>query len=174
MGIKGSEDNKSHNLTKPNPANCVVCHGNDVSQSNPGVDADKFEFKGIRPDGFVDYDGDGSVSESLWSEIKGLEEALLVQIQTYATEAGNPIVYEAHTYPYFFNDSNGNGSVDDGEAIFPNRFTSFDASSLKAAYNYQVSIKEPCGYIHNVNYVAQLLVDSIEVLGGDISSFSWR
>jgi len=32
---------------------------------------------------------------------------------------------------------------------------------LKAAYNYHMSHKEPCGYIHNHRYVAQLLVDSI-------------
>ncbi|MEZ5863268.1 MAG: hypothetical protein R3D25_04045 [Geminicoccaceae bacterium] len=32
---------------------------------------------------------------------------------------GQAIVYSAGTYPYFFNDSNANGKVDPGEAVFP-------------------------------------------------------
>jgi hypothetical protein len=39
---------------------------------------------------------------------------------------------------------------------------------LKAAYNYQVSHKEPCGYIHNADYIKQLLIDSILDLGGTV------
>jgi hypothetical protein len=45
---------------------------------------------------------------------------------------------------------------------------------LKAAYNYQMSLKEPCGYIHNPTYVAQLLVDSIGNLGGNVAPYTWR
>ena len=45
---------------------------------------------------------------------------------------------------------------------------------MKAAYNYQVSLKEPHGFIHNSLYVAQILVDSIEHLGGDVSKYTWR
>lgn len=37
---------------------------------------------------------------------------------------------------------------------------------LKAAYNWQVADKEPCGYIHNGIYIRQLLFDSIVDLGG--------
>lgn len=95
--------------------------------------------------------------------------------QAYATNIlGAPIVYDSNTYPYFFNDLNENGEVDLGENIYPNGFTSFNSRLLKAAYNLQLSKKEPCGYIHNSHYVAQLLVDSIEHLRGDISSYTWR
>ncbi len=174
MGVKGAEANKSHNVTSPNPANCVVCHGNDVSQANPGDDPEMFNFEGIRPDGFTDYDGDGDVTESLWSEIKGLETSLFAEIQVYALTLGQAIVYESHTYPYFFMDTNGNGEADEDEANFGNRYVSFDANLLRAAYNYQTSLKEPAGYNHNGKYISQLLVDSIEALGGDVSAFTWR
>ncbi len=175
MGSKGAEANKSHYLVKPNKANCVVCHGNDVSQTNKGSDADKFNFKEIRPGGFPDYDGDGDTDESLWKEMQGLETALFAEIQKYAKETiGTAIIYDSHAYPYFFVDTNGNGDIDEGEASFGNRFSLFDANLLRAAYNYQTSKKEPCGYIHNGVYVSQLLVDSIEALGGDVSEFTWR
>jgi hypothetical protein len=37
---------------------------------------------------------------------------------------------------------------------------------LKAAYNWQVADKEPCGYIHNGIYIRQLLFDSTVDMGG--------
>jgi len=58
----------------------------------------------------------------------------------------------------------GTGIVDSGEAVNANRYNVFDATLLKAAYNYQVAQKEPCGYVHNPRYVLQLLYDSIRDL----------
>ena len=37
---------------------------------------------------------------------------------------------------------------------------------LTAAYNYQVALKDPAGYIHNGVYIKQILFDSIDVMGG--------
>jgi hypothetical protein len=42
---------------------------------------------------------------------------------------------------------------------------------MKAAHNFQIWVKEPGAWAHNTNYIAQLLIDSIEDLGGDVSSF---
>ncbi|MFC2166031.1 multiheme c-type cytochrome, partial [Acidobacteriota bacterium] len=153
---------KMHNVHKPDPRDCVYCHGWDVSQPNPGSNPAKFKFSGIRPGSTPDYNGNGDRTESIESEIKVLEENLYAQIQMYAaTVLGAPIVYDSHAYPYFFNDLNGNGIVDPGEAIYPNAYASFDAKLLRAAYNFQTSKKEPHGFIHNSMYIAQLLVDSI-------------
>ena len=173
--LNDSSDNsyKDHNVQKPNPADCVYCHGHDVSQPNPGADPTKFKFSGIRPASIPDYDGDGDMTEALKYEIRGLEEALYAQIQTYAAAIGAPIIYDEHGYPYFFNDTNGNGEADSDEVNYGNRYY-FDAALLKAAYNFQMSKKEPHGYIHNSRYVAQLLADSIENLGGDVSAYTWR
>ncbi len=163
-----------HNVHKPNPEDCVYCHGQDVSQPNPGSDPAKFKFSGIRPASTPDYDADGNKKESVENEIKGLEEALYAEIQKFAADRGMPIIYDSHSYPYFFNDTNGNGSIDPGEAIYPNAYKFPWARLLKAAYNYQVSLKEPHGFIHNSRYIAQLLVDSIEHLGGTVSKYTWR
>jgi hypothetical protein len=165
---------KTHNVYKPNPEDCVYCHGQDVSQQNPGADPAKFKFSGIRPATTPDYDGDGNKKESIKDEIKGLEEALYAEIQKFAADRGKPIIYDSHSYPYFFNDKNGNGSIDFLENIYPNLYMFQWERLLKAAYNYQVSKKDPHGFIHNSRYIAQLLVDSIEHLGGDVAKYTWR
>lgn len=173
MGTKGQNYGIAHNVEKPNPADCVVCHGRDVSQPYQGWDAGKFKFSGIRPGSTPDYDGDGNTSESIKYEIKGLEATLYAQLQLEAKRLGKPVIYDSHAYPYWFNDKNGNGLSDPGEAIYPNSYR-FTKELLKAAYNYQTSKKEPHGYIHNSLYIAQLLVDSIGDLGGDVSPYTWR
>lgn len=166
-------DDYFHNVEKPNPADCVYCHGQDPSQPYPGADPAKFKFSGIRPASTPDYDGDGNTKESIKDEIKGLEEALYARIQAYGFSIGSPVVYDSHTHPYFFKDTNGNGIADPQEVTSTNRY-SFNAPHLKAAYNYQVSKKEPHGFVHNSLYIAQLLVDSIEHLGGNVSTYTWR
>jgi len=162
-----------HNAQKPNPADCVLCHGQDIAQPRPGADPKKFEFSGIRPAQTPDYDGDGNKTESLQDEIKGLEDALYAQLQAYGSSIGSPIAYDGETYPYLFKDTNGNGEADPDEVTSINAYK-FTAPMLRAGYNFLFSKKEPCGYIHNPFYVAQLLVDSIEHLGGGVSKYTWR
>jgi hypothetical protein len=164
-------DNMFHNAA-PSKEDCSACHGNDIAQPHPG-DPAQFEFEGIRPAHIPDYDGDGNTSESLEAELDGLEEALYAQLQDYGNRVGMPIAYDEAAYPYFFNDLNGNGFADPEEASRENAYQ-FDAPTLRAGYNYQFSKKEPCGYIHNAVYLAQLLVDSIEHLGGKITKYTWR
>jgi len=65
--------------------------------------------------------------------------------------------------------------VDGGEAIYPNNYGAANAwtpNLLTAAYNYQYAQKDPGGYTHNAKYVIQLLYDSIEALGGDVSAYT--
>ena len=157
----------------PSKEDCVLCHGQDIAQPHPGSDPKLFEFEGIRPAQTPDYDADGNTRESLEDEIDGLETALFAQIQAYANSINAPVAYDSHAYPYFFKDLNGNGVADPNEATYANGYR-FAAPLLRAAYNYQFSLKEPCGYIHNPLYIAQLLVDSIEHLGGDIAKYTWR
>ncbi|MCK4762261.1 MAG: hypothetical protein KAW12_08700 [Candidatus Aminicenantes bacterium] len=174
MGTMGAEYAAGHNVHKVNKADCVYCHGQDVAQPYPGSAPYKFMFSGIRPGSTPDYDGDGNKSESVNTEIQGLEAALYAQIQAYGCAIGSPIIYESHTYPYFFNDTDGSGLVNPGEAIYPNAYSAFDAKLLKAAYNYQLTRKEPNGFIHNSRYIAQLLIDSIQDLGGNVAPYTWR
>jgi hypothetical protein len=163
-----------HNVHKPNPEDCVYCHGQDVSQPNPGSDPAKFEFSGIRPATTPDYDGDRNKNESIESEIKGLEAYLYAELRAFGFKIGAPVVYDPDSYPYFLNDLNGNGAVDEDEADRSNGYSFTNARLLKAAYNLHVSIKEPHGFIHNSRYIAQILVDSIEHLGGNVNKYTWR
>jgi hypothetical protein len=133
---------------------CAVCHGDGVKAEGG--------LQNIRePQASAwDYDGDGDKEEGMFYEIQGLQEALLAQIQKYATDkAGGEITYDPATYPYFLG-ADGKG------------YANWTPRLLKAAYNYQVSIKDPGAFAHGNKYIVQLLYDSIEDLGGDVSKFT--
>ncbi|MEY2818804.1 MAG: hypothetical protein RL275_2267 [Chloroflexota bacterium] len=120
-----------------------------------------------------DYDGDGDVEEGMYYEIEGLQTALMAEIQKYAADkAGAAILYDSAAYPYWFADTNGNGTADEGEVAFPNSYKNWTPRLLKAAYNYQVSVKDPGAFAHGNKYIVQLLFDSIADLGGDTSTLA--
>lgn len=127
---------------------CATCHGTE-------------EVEAIRFKDTPDYDGDGDVEEGLAGEVETLAEALYAQMQAYAeSNAGtSAIVYNAHAYPYFFDDA--------GE-----RYATWTPSLLKAAYNYQYSQKDPGAFAHNGKYLIQVLIDSIADLGGNVSGYT--
>ncbi len=138
---------------------CVMCHG-------------EGEPAGYRMYGSaVDYDGDGDLEEGIAAEIAGLQETLYAALQAYAADTvGTGIIYDSHAYPYFFNDSDGDGAVTEGEANYGNKYATWTPRLARAAYNYQVSLKDPGGYAHGGKYIIQLLYDSIEDLGGDVAA----
>jgi hypothetical protein len=130
------------------------------------------ELRDVRePSSAVDYDGDGDVTEGMYYEIEGLQQSLMAGIQAYASEvSGAAIVYSADAYPYFFLDTNANGAVDEGEAAFPNKYNAWTPRLMRAAYNYQVSMKDPGAFAHGNKYIVQLLFDSIADLNTQLSS----
>jgi hypothetical protein len=144
---------------------CAICHDNVAT---------KDDLKNIRMVSSArDYDGDGNMTEGMYYEVEGLQNALYAEIQKYAAStAGEAIVYDKSAYPYFFIDTNANGVVDEGEAVFPNAYKNWTPRLLKAAYNYQVSLKDPGAYAHGNKYIVQLLHDSIADLGGDVSNMA--
>jgi hypothetical protein len=66
------------------------------------------------------------------------------------------IVYDAHAYPYLFDEA--------GE-----RYATWTPRLLRAAYNYQYASKDPGAFAHNGKYVIQVLYDSLEDLGQQVS-----
>ena len=104
--------------------------------------------------------------EANYEAIQATHPQLLAAMQAYAADTlGFPIVYDSQRYPYFVHDLNANGEVDEDESGFGNRYDQFDATLLKAAYNYQAAAKDPAGYIHNGVYLRQLIHDSLSSLG---------
>jgi hypothetical protein len=140
---------------------CTDCH--DVHALEPKVEScetchDTTDPYAIREDA-LDYDGDGDTTEGVKAELDGLSEALYAQIQTYAEANGGAITYDGHAYPYFFNAG--------GES-----YATWTPRLLKAAYNYQYYQKDPGAFAHNSWFVAQFMIDSIEDLGGDVSTYN--
>jgi hypothetical protein len=125
-----------HTFEPPALTNCAPCHGNPPA----GWKADF-----------------GGTPGTNYTEIQSLLTDLYAAIQDYATNTiGTGIFYDSGAYPYFFTEG--------GLAIFPNRYVLFDATLLRAAYNYQMGQKDPCAYLHNGIYMRQLLYDALDDL----------
>lgn len=146
--------------TLSNPDECSPCHLNVV---------DRADLPEIR-ESETDYDGDGNIDEPILDEINVFHERLYTILQEYATNViGQPIVYGAGSFPYFFNDTNGNGEADADEVNFGNQYASWTPRLVRAAYNYHYVHYDPGAYTHNARYVFQLLYDSMDDLGNAIS-----
>jgi len=128
---------------------CLACH-----ELTETLGLEDIRYMGS----LVDYDGDFNTEEGIFHEIAGLMDILYGAIQVYAEASGMPIVYDTHSYPYWFADPNHTGV---GEGAYNGHFT---ARLLKATYNYQFVMKDPGAYAHNPKYIIQLIFDSIEDL----------
>ena len=145
---------------------CIACHDShtlevkidDCSQCHEGLNSVE-DLPNIRmPGSQVDYNGNGDIEEGIEAEISGLRDMLYEGIQAYASEvAGSSIVYDAAAYPYFFDDAGEN-------------FAAWTPRLAKAAYNYQVSQKDPGNFAHGGKYTIQLLYDSIDDLNQSLST----
>ncbi len=143
---------------------CADCH-----TSVETVD-DLFKMPRTVPEGAtpVDYNGDGDSTGPIAAEISSFQDALLKAMQTYALDKGGAaIAYSPASYPYWFIDTNGNGTVDADEANSKNAYVNWTPNLLRAAYNYQYSVKDPGVFAHNADYILQVLYDSIKAVGGD-------
>jgi len=157
---------------------CIECHNKHTlevklelcAQCHTGVKSTD-DLKNIRmASSSHDYDGDENTTEGIAFEIEGLQKTLISAIQSYATTiAGTAIAYSASSYPYFFIDTNGNGVVDTDEAVSANKYNAWTPRLLKAAYNYQFSVKDPGAHCHNAKYIIELLNDSLNDLGTKVT-----
>ncbi|MBI2977205.1 MAG: hypothetical protein HYY33_09655, partial [Chloroflexi bacterium] len=164
--------NVAHPLNK-----CADCH--DVHALQPKVELCEgchpgVEVEAIRsPGDSTDYDGDGNATEGTHDEIATMVDALYAAIQAYAeTTAGTPIVYDGHSYPYFFVDADKDGKPDKDDKGATVRYNAWTPRLVRAAFNYQYSQKDPGAFVHNPKYVMQFLYDSIEDLGGSTAGMT--
>jgi hypothetical protein len=142
---------------------CSACHTNVASAE---------DLEAIRITA-GDFDGDGDEAEGISGEIETIKEALYTAIQEYAaTTAGADIAFNPASYPYWFIDTNGDGEAVGDEAVRDNAFASWTPNLLRAAYNYTWVEKDPGAYAHNGLYMLQVLYDSLQAVGGDVSGFT--
>jgi len=142
---------------------CQVCHTNVTALE---------DLKKVRMNGsLADYDGDGDVTEGIASEIQGLQETLYKGMQEYAKNvAGTGLLYDPATYPYYMADADGDGQPDKNDKGGAIAYPTWTGRLLKAAYNYQTTIKDPGAFAHNSKYMIQLLYDSIANLNAKLET----
>ena len=164
----------------PGGSECVHCH-DPVGSSHTFAVADVFDeqcvachldasalgsIRNLLTHG-VDHDGDGSATEPLSGELDGLADRLLAAMQEQAA-----ICHGTEQYPYFFQDTDEDGACSAAEATFANAFRAWTGPLARAAFNLQLARKDPGAWAHNFDYVAQLLIDGIDDLGGDLDGTS--
>jgi hypothetical protein len=134
-------------------ARCETCH------------ADQSAADQIRLTHLLDHDGDGNTTESLRAEVDGMAARLLAAMRGVTS---NGICYNGDVNPYFFKDTDQNGTCSTAEAVSTNAYAPFTPALVKATHNYQLSKKDPGSWAHNFNYIGQLLFDSVEDLTGAV------
>jgi hypothetical protein len=142
---------------------CIECHDQHALLIDPercsachlGVET-AADFRQIRSTN-VDYDGDGDISEGLASEIATLEDKLWLAIEVYIASADD---LDELVVTRRFVDGNGDS------------YSTWTPRLLRAAFNYQFSALGKGGYVHNPQYIIQLLYDSIEDIGGSLSGLN--
>src|SRR5262249_30508351 len=121
--------------------------------------------------------GDGAPNTKPKQEVALIADRLYSAIRAYCAAAVNSAAppsgasycaYNGAAYPYWYKDTNRNGTVDASETTA----MKFDSKSLRAAYNYQFYSKEPGAWAHNNKYIVQILYDSIADVGGDVSGIT--
>ena len=156
---------------------CIACHDQHATQVRVDKCAECHQnvktvedLKNNRMNGsLADYNGNGDTKEGIFYELQGLQDTLYSSIQAYASEvAGAPIVYDPANYPYFLT-GDANGQPLKNDQGNPVGYKNWTPRLLKAAFNYQVSSKDPGAFAHNAKYIVELLYDSIDDLNGKIS-----
>lgn len=147
---------------------CVDCH-EDVTDVESVKDVRNFASLA------TDYDGDGDLDEGIYYELMDFGTLLYAALQANATanvDAAD-ICYSSTAYPYFFVDTDASGGeCDDTEANYGNKYATWTPRLLRGSYNYQMYKKDPGAFAHNAKYLIELLYDSIEDLGGDVSTLT--
>src|SRR5581483_4822770 len=157
--------NGSHSFQPQIVTVCTQCHGNviDIDQLTPA----------FRPED--DWDNDPATKPK--QEVDVFAARLYAAIQAYCAakaNSGSPpagasyCAYNGNAYPYWYKDTNKNGAVDANETS-PMKF---DSRSARAAFNYQYYQKEPGAWAHNNKYIVQILYDSIQSMGGDLTGLT--
>jgi hypothetical protein len=121
----------------------------------------------------IDYDGDGNTTEGISKEIDHLRADLLVDMRKYTADKSlTQICYNAAVYPYWFKDNapSTDGTCVTADATFANKYGPWNPRLLRAAYNYQVSVKDPGAFAHNAKYIIELLFDSLENVNAGIAN----
>jgi len=155
QGLQACSDcHDQHSLTV-NVQTCSSCHG--------GTEVEKYR------NSTIDYDGDGDATEGIAGEIETMTERLYDALGAYTAAQGLPaLAYSPTVYPYFFEDKDGNGEVNGEDA----GYTRWTPRLLRAAYNYQYVQKDPGAFAHNAPYVIQVLYDSLQDIGSDVTGMT--
>ncbi len=105
--------------------------------------------------------------ETVKAEYEERAAELLAAIQAYSANPANftggvavPVCYNGLAYPYWFKDTNADGTCDAAESVSANG-AKFNPKGSIAAFNYKWTQAEPGAWAHNEVYVFQVVYDTM-------------
>ncbi len=120
-----------------------------------------------------DYDGSKDATEPMAKVIDNFKTRLYAAVQKYAKDrAGAGIIYDPSAYPYVYLDKDNDGKPDVNDQGAKIGYNAFTPRLLKAVYNLNYATKDPGVFAHNPKYVLEVLYDSIQDLGGDLTGLT--
>jgi predicted CXXCH cytochrome family protein len=153
VGYEYADKSYAGPLKHANRTQCNGCHDAKLSQHSFAIKdvwqpvcrtchANEPEAEFVRIVRKADYDGDGSVTETLIEELDGLRTIVLGSMREVAVPT---ICYESSKYPYWFVDRSGSldGICVSEDAERTNQFNTWTPALMKAAHNYQIVTKDP-------------------------------
>jgi len=172
-------------LTHPGGSDCRTCHAPDADATGPDspdwrpmaatcepCHAGQTTTLGIRGASRPDHDGDGDTTEPLSDELDDMLADLMASIRAASMATGTSICFHPRRYPHWMNDSDGDGVCGPEEAHASNAYEIWTEPLLHASYNYQTVTNDRGAWAHNFDYAAQLIIDSMELLGDDVSGYA--
>jgi hypothetical protein len=142
---------------------CTECHM-EVSSAETVADIRSVEDADRDP---VDFNGNGDVEEPIKAELDALHDALYAEILDYAANVVGTPIGTGGGFPYWFIDTNGDGTIDAEEGQRANAYVTWTPTLTKAVYNYQFVYADPGSYAHNPEYIIQVLYDTLADIGGE-------
>jgi hypothetical protein len=140
-----------------NMARCTMCHVTIV---------DVNDIRGVARSS-IDYDNDGDTTESLADELSTLASTLLSVMNASAG-----LCYDENKSPFWFIDTDASGpACNNGENVTANQFAAWTPELVRTTFNYQLYKKEKGAWAHNFDYMAQLLIDSLDHLGEPVDAY---
>jgi hypothetical protein len=161
--------NEGSHAFEPEVAHCDDCH----TFTNPADISTINRFSAYNGN----YDGDAATT-TLKAEVAAIAARLYSRILAYApTEGQGPIVLDAHASPYWYKDDGAGGGVAGDGIRQAGETTRYSYAKnpgklVKACYNYLLYERDPGAWAHNGFYQIQLMIDSLEDIGGDLTGLN--
>ena len=135
------------------------------------VDGDNL-FEGLKPEIYGTQNALGAYDQVNGDfPFNGILSQLYKGIVNYANfKLAKKICYDKGNYPYWFETANADGTCSVADPTMRVAYALFSPRLLRAAFNYNLFVREPGAWAHNPRYVVELAYDGIVDLNNGLTA----